>query len=438
MTDWPGAPGEQARPTPTPIRNPAITPASIAAQAGVVLYPYQESISAAWLHPRRIVLKARQVGFSTIVAIEALATVLATPGATVLLISRAQDLAADLVRRCRQMLMRLPDAPALITDNDLELEFATTSRILSLSATRSAGRGFSPDLAVLDEFAYALYAEDIYQSVSPALAVSGGRMIIGSTPNGEGNAYADRWHNADADWQRFEIAWEECPVYYTPDERQAGIPPEQSAWYLANRPDYTERAWASEFGRSFAGSGDNVLAVDVIARAEVGAWGTCPRQPGRRYLTTVDVGRRRDATVINVLDVTTRPYQRVYHLRLERTPYPLIQQRIAETWRAYGGDLWVESNGVGDPVIENLDVPAKPFVTTAKSKVQAIQALTLLLEQGDLRAVWTAQERRELTQYRYDDADLTQDCVMSLAIAAATLRPQPKQPPPRSVSMATY
>jgi hypothetical protein len=94
--------------------------------------------------------------------------------------------------------------------------------------------------------------------------------------------------------------------------------------------------------------------------------------------------------------VSAAPYQRVAHDRLERVPYPVIQDAIAARWRAYGGQLWIESNGVGDPVIENLDAPAQPFVTTARSKVQAIQRLQLLLEQGRLKAEWTPQERREL------------------------------------------
>jgi hypothetical protein len=257
---------------------------------------------------------------------------------------------------------------------------------------------------------------------------------VGSTPNGEGNPYAELWHTVGADWQRTTIPWQDCPAYWTPEERAAGIAAEDGAWYQAERPRYTARQWAAEFDCSFEGSGDAVFRAEVIAGAEVGAVGSQLRQPGHRYVIAVDIGRRNDATVINVVDATATPYQRVFHERLEHTPYLVIQQRIAAAQRTYGGVLWVESNGVGDPVIENLDVPARPFVTTAKSKVQAIQSLALLLERGDLRAQWTAQERRELAQYRYDDAELTQDCVMSLAILAAALeRPVvPPRPPSHS------
>jgi hypothetical protein len=125
--------------------------------------------------------------------------------------------------------------------------------------------------------------------------------------------------------------------------------------------------------------------------------------------------------VINTIDVTQEPYQRVRHERIERAPYPIIQQRLEARARAYPGLNVVESNGVGDPVIENTNAFIQPFVTSARSKVQAIQSLQLLLEHRRFRARWTDQERRELIGYQWDDRDLVQDCVMSLAIGAASI-----------------
>jgi phage FluMu gp28-like protein len=62
------------------------------------------------------------------------------------------------------------------------------SRIKSIPANRSTGRGFAANRVYLDEFAYAEYADDIYQSVSPAVS-QGGYLTIGSTPNGVGNLF---------------------------------------------------------------------------------------------------------------------------------------------------------------------------------------------------------------------------------------------------------
>jgi hypothetical protein len=148
--------------------------------------------------------------------------------------------------------------------------------------------------------------------------------------------------------------------------------------------------------------------------------GRASARKGHKYLTSADIGRRRDATVINTIDTTSLPYQRVAFERLERVPYPVIQSAIERRARAYPGPVYVESNGIGDPVIENLTVKVIPFVTTARTKVQAIQATQLLLERGELKAQWEPRERAALTTAAWDD-DHTPDEIMSLAIGAAQL-----------------
>lgn len=382
-------------------------------------YPYQAAFLRSHDAPLRIILKARQIGFSQIFALEALYDAIMAPESTILLVSRSEDLAVNLLRYCYLTHNNLASAPELRKANEGEMGFVNGSRIKSIPANRSTGRGFAATSVYLDEFAYADYAEDIYQSISPTVS-QGGRLTIGSTPNGRGNLFHTLYTSGDG-FVRMKEPWHHCPAYYTAVERAAGIPKEQAAWYLRERPKYSAQQWAAEYECDFVGSGQAVFAAEVIDRAEVGAIGEQAPIPGHHYLTTVDVGRRHDPTVINTFDLSVTPVQRVAHERVERVPYPVIQDMIATRLRAYPGELLVESNGIGDPVIENLDVHAEPFVTTARSKVQAIQALQLLLEQERLKAIWTPQERRELVGYQWDDRNLVQDCVMSLAIGAASI-----------------
>lgn len=384
-----------------------------------VPYPYQATFLEQYHAPRRLVLKARQIGFSQVFALEALYTAVTVPESTVLLVSRSQDLAVNLLRYCYLTYNNLKAAPAMVKANEGEMGFENGSRIKSIPANRSTGRGFAATAVYLDEFAYADYAEDIYQSVSPTVS-QGGRLTIGSTPNGIGNLFHALYLSGEG-FERMAVPWWQCPAYWTAEEQAASVPKEQAAWYVRERPKYTIQQWAAEYECDFAGSGAAVFTQDVIDRAEQGARGDQGPQPGHQYLTSVDIGRRQDATVINTFDMTSEPYQRVAHERVERVPYPLIQQMIETRARQYPGRLFVESNGVGDPVIENLDVAATPFVTTAKSKVQAIQSLVLLLEHNRLKAKWTSQERKELTLYQWDDRSLVQDCVMSLAVGASAM-----------------
>lgn len=392
-------------------------------------YPYQRAFLDSYAAPRRIVVKARQIGFSQVFALEALYAAIHEVESTILLVSRSEDLAVNLLRYCYQAYNNLTLAPALTKQNEGEMGFVNGSRIKSIPANRSTGRGFAATRVYLDEFAYAQYAGDIYQSISPAVS-QGGSLTIGSTPNGMGNLFHDLYLTGEG-FVRQRVTWADCPAYYTDAERAAGCPPQQCAWYLRERPNHTARAWAAEYECDFAGSGVGLFDYADIQRAEQGAAGDAIARPGRQYLTTVDVGRRRDATVINTFDVSAEPYQRVAFDRLERVPYPLIQSAIETRARAYPGALWVESNGVGDPVIENLAVPAQPFVTTAKSKVQAIQSLQLLFERGRIKAQWDARERAALISAAWDD-DHTADEVMSLAIFAAAIER------PSALSLLSY
>lgn len=384
-----------------------------------VPYPYQRQFLDLYDAPRRIVLKARQIGFSQIFALEALYTAITRQESTILLVSRSQDLATNLLRYCYLTYNNLRDAPSLVKANEGEIGLSNGSRIKSIPANRSTGRGFAATAVYLDEFAYADYAEDIYQSVSPTVS-QGGKLTVGSTPNGSGNLFHTLYLSGEA-FTRMTEPWWHCPAYWTLDEQADGVPREQAAWYLQERPKYTAQQWAAEYECDFVGSGVVVFGQAAIDAAEDGAIGEQEPQANHDYLTSVDIGRRQDATVINTFDTSVTPYQRVAHERVERIPYPVIQSMIAARKNKYQGALWVESNGIGDPVIENLTVSAEPFVTSARSKVQAIQALQLLLEHGGLKAQWTQQERRELNLYKWDDAGIVQDCVMSLAIGASML-----------------
>jgi hypothetical protein len=221
-----------------------------------------------------------------------------------------------LLRYCYLTHANLRDAPALVKENESEMGLANGSRIKSIPANRSTGRGFAARRVYLDEFAYADYAEHIYQSIVPTLS-QGGSLTIGSTPNGIGNLFHSLYMSGDG-FIRQSVPWHDCPAYYTDAERAAGVPPEQSAWYVQERPAFPAQAWAAEYECDFAGSGAAVFDAASIDAAELGAWGAREAERGHLYINVADIGRRADATVINTIDMTAEPYQRVAHERTVR------------------------------------------------------------------------------------------------------------------------
>jgi hypothetical protein len=116
-------------------------------------------------------------------------------------------------------------------------------------------------------------------------------------------------------------------------------------WYQTERPKYTHQQWASEFDCDFVGSGLAIFPLELLDAATRGRMGRAGAGKGPQVPDERGYRRRRDATVINTIDITSLPYQRVAFERLERVPYPLIQSTIERRARAYPGPVHIESNG---------------------------------------------------------------------------------------------
>jgi hypothetical protein len=381
--------------------------------------------------PRRLILKARQTGISNAVAIEALHKAITRPDSTELFVSRNQDAARGLITYCEHTLNGLRSMPQLVKENAGELVFANGSRIVSLPANPSTGRGIAATDVYLDEFAFTAYDALIYESIIGTIS-TGGSMTVLSTPNGRSNLFWRLWSGLEGGaWSRHQIHWSDCPRY---DE----------AWAERTRASMTRQSFAQEYDLDFITSGDAVFDPDDLARCLVG-WN--PEPAGcDRIITAWDIGRRADHTV--GISIGRRTEDRIidpfsgsprtvkldvwHEVAYDRllVPYPVVQERIDARTKALKGTTYVESNGIGDPVIENLTTRAEPFVTTAKTKVQAIQALQLLVQQGRFK-LGSEQLARELGLYQWDDRALVTDSVMAAAIAAfhaAGPQPQPYRP----------
>lgn len=142
----------------------------------------------------------------------------------------------------------------------------------------------------------------------------------------------------------------------------------------------------------------------------------------RKYLSAWDVARKRNWVVGATVDVTESPAQLVRFERFQRVPWPRIATRIEERWALYPGTTYVDSTGVGDPLMQFLKVPVEGVLFSGKSKVNMVEALILVTENEMLKVPMhgdgVEQVYRELSVYQWDDEGLTQDCVMTLAMLA--------------------
>ena len=395
--------------------------------------PYEYQIELVLdLSPSRLILKSRQTGVSQTVALEALHDALYKPFYTVLFVSKDKEAAVNLLNYAKTALEEgcpRPNGLKIVKKNSSEIIFSNGSKIKSIAATKNAGRSFAASAVYMDEAAFPIWAERIYQGVKPTVS-TGGRITILSTPDGRANLFFLLWNgDIGSNFSKHRIHWTSCPAYYTADELAAGIPPEESKWYRANRPDYTEQVWASEYDCDFVQSGLACFKetdVEAVFDKELGFEEPVP---GAEYVTFSDIGRRRDATVITTYKVIREGYkiigkQIVAWERHEGLPYHEIAAKIDARGRQYPGLNLVESNNQGDPILEMCETDVEGRWTSNKSKVNMITALVFDVEKGLLKAPLIPQLRAEMLMYQWDDKRLIQDCVMSAAGASLDSKEQ--------------
>ncbi len=220
------------------------------------LYKYQdEALDTLQTSDRVIVLKARQLGFSTLVACYGLWLCLFNRDKTVLVIATKQETAKNLIIKARFAYDNLPlwlRSPCT-ENNKLNLRFKNGSQIKAISSTSDAGRSEAVSLLIVDEAAFIDGAEEIYISAQATLA-TGGKAILISTPNGVGNFFHRQWEKAESketDFHTIKLTWRSHP------ERD-------EAWYEKELAVYGERGFRQEYEAEFLGSGNTVFDADLI------------------------------------------------------------------------------------------------------------------------------------------------------------------------------
>jgi hypothetical protein len=154
------------------------------------------------MHDERllVVLKARQLGVSWLACLYALRMCTLYAGQPVLCLSRGQLEANELVHRISFMHHKhtdRADLPRLTKDNTADLEWENGSSVVSLAATKNAGRSLTAALAILDEWAFMAWPRETLAAVKPTID-AGGKLFIISSADGQGSAYHQFWQHAQA------------------------------------------------------------------------------------------------------------------------------------------------------------------------------------------------------------------------------------------------
>jgi len=230
----------------------AMDPALVIEQAGMMPDPWQRDVLRQ--RPKQLLLNcSRQSGKSTTVGAMALdEAVFAPDPGLVLILSPSLRQSREAFRVIMHMLRNLEMDIEPEAESSLSAEFASGSRIVALPGKEESIRGFSKvKLLIVDEAARV--ADDLYRSVRPMLAVSGGRIAVLSTPFGKRGFFFKEWTEGE-NWNRVRITAEQCPR----------IAPE----FLAQERSSLPLSWyRQEYFCEFAEAEGSAFSYDDIMRA---------------------------------------------------------------------------------------------------------------------------------------------------------------------------
>jgi hypothetical protein len=328
------------------------------------MHPYQEEMVQAFLdHRRNIILKARQLGISTIVAAYALWVAMFNDYKTIGIAATDEETAINLADKVNIAYQYLPPwmkrACYKTTDNVQKMQFVNGSVIMATTTTKKTFRGKSLSLLIIDEAAHIELIDKLWVSARPTLS-TGGSVIALSSPNGVGNWFYEQYTKAERGENKFnpiKLMWWVNPTY-------------TKEWFERETADMKPEEVAQEYECSFVGSSATFLSGQILEKLatqlknepepnkmgdEKEFWVWQPYDPKHDYIMAADIARGdyRDYSVCHVIDVTTMNQVAEFRGKVPLEQFGLVMKEIGEL---YGSPLAVvESNTFGYTVVKHME-----------------------------------------------------------------------------------
>ena len=151
----------------------------------------------------------RQWGKTTTIAIKSLHRALTRPDQSIVILSRSKHQAAILIRIAQRYLPKLKIRLRRVLGFEYSLEFPNGSSIIAVAHNGDTSVGNTANVLVVDEAA--LVQDNVYWSVSAAVARTKGSIWLMSTPRRQAGFFYNIWHNDDKRWTRILSPVTDCP-----------------------------------------------------------------------------------------------------------------------------------------------------------------------------------------------------------------------------------
>ena len=323
-------------------------------------YNYQDELLKDFNDYRfNVVLKARQLGISTITAGYVVWMMLFHRDKAILVMATKFATAGNLVKKVKSIMKNLPDwlrIASIDIDNRTSFELSNGSSIKAASTSGDAGRSEALSLLVLDEAAHIEGLEELWTGLYPTLS-TGGRCIAISTPNGVGNWFHKACVDAQGGANNFNLMTLPWDVH----------PERNEEWYKKETRNMSKRQIAQELECNFNTSGETVIDSEdmewLLAQCKEPKYRTGfdrnfwiweEYDPSCSYLMVADVARGdgEDFSTFHILKLETLECVGEYQGKV--TP-DMFANLLNQSGREFGNCmLVVENNNIGYTVLDKL------------------------------------------------------------------------------------
>jgi hypothetical protein len=219
-------------------------PVALAEAAGLTLDHWQMTVLRSSAR-QQLLNCCRQSGKTTATAVLALHRALTHRGSTSLVVSPSQRQSAELVRKVRDILtaVRVRD---IQQESVLSVTLRNASRIVALPGVEATVRCYAADLVMVDEAARV--PDATIDAVRPMVAVTGGQLVMLSTPWGQRGRFFEAASSGGDDWKRTEVDAYACPRIpreWLEQERRSLPPLVFESEYLCRFSDVVTQVFAT-------------------------------------------------------------------------------------------------------------------------------------------------------------------------------------------------
>lgn len=325
-------------------------------------------------HRLNIVLKARQLGITWLVLNMAAKEMLTALGSTVVALSKTEEDGKELIRRICVIFDNMPELVRREDWYGAKLESSTMSATLTFPnglqsvikafpAAPGAGRSFTANLVILDEWAFQQYAREIWGAAFPTINRPTGGKVIGLSTIKRGSLFEEIWTGEGNGFNKVFIPWSADPrrtqEWY--EQTKASIGEDLT---LAEYPATPEEALTVPGGAFFPEVKDSIHVTEWM-----------PDAPIQRYIS-IDYGLDALAAIWHAVDARGRDtvYREVYQsgLIVSEAAQAIIRASANERIEAVYAppDLWNRNRDTGRSTAEIFTEMGLPLVRTSNDRVQ--------------------------------------------------------------------